>query len=96
VAAGLTAEAGCAPLPDSVTTHPLWPRMVGPHWSRFVQILVSMPSGTERVEHTPLAQAIADLASELQVWLEMLGLRWRDVEDGSFEFSIVKWDLLAR
>ena len=96
VAAGLNADRDCASLPGALTTHPMWVRMVGPHWSRFVEILTSMPSGTERVERPRHALAVTELAVELAAWLETLGYRWRDLEGGNSEFLIVKWDLLAR
>ena len=81
--------------PESVTSHGLWRAMVGDHWPRFLEILGPVPSGATRVGPGVLEPAIERLAIELEAWLETLGFRFRDVQGGAFEFSIVKWDLLG-
>jgi hypothetical protein len=81
-------------VPSDVLSDPLWDRMAGRHWSRFVEILGSVPPGSERIGRADLAATIDELATALQAWFVDFGFEWDDHEAGNTSFFIVGWDLL--
>ncbi|GAB3435084.1 hypothetical protein GCM10027517_03870 [Phycicoccus ginsengisoli] len=96
VAATLPADADpVASVGDDVSTHPLWSRMVGPHWLRFVEILRPVPPGSDRVERARIERFAGDLADELSTWLKTLGFDFSDGADGNSTFYITDWSLLT-
>lgn len=87
------ADGNFEPLTEAVTNDPIWVRMVGQHWQSFLAILATVPPGTERIQRAALSTAVGKLASEFQAWLETIGYRFVDDDDGTSQFHIVQWDL---
>lgn len=92
--AAMDGDAHSWPPEDSTTAeHMLWRRMVAPHWTRFVQVLNSVPDGMTRTSSTELSHLGEALADELGSWLITLGFTVTDDAAGS-GFCITDWSLL--
>lgn len=83
-----------AELPEVVAGDPLWERMVGGHWERFVELLAPLPAGAGRVRHEQVP-AVEEVATLLQEWVETVGLRCEDLPEGQVRLSVTKDDIFT-
>lgn len=83
-----------AELPAVVARDPLWERMVGGHWERFVELLAPLPAGTGRVRREQVP-GVEEVATLFQEWVETVGLRCEDLPDGQVRLSVTKDDIFT-
>jgi hypothetical protein len=96
VAASMRHEDGAFDaLAPEVETARTWQDMASVHWPLFLDVLSTVPPGSERIGRETLQPAVHALATLFQDWLRDLGFDWRDTATGC-EFRIVRWDLLEQ